>query len=268
MKDNAETPCDKVVNYIFKLIEKQDLKIGGRLPTESYLATTLKVSRTSVREALQTLKGIGLLESSRGSGYTVKCNAREGLANVFRAIMAVKKIEHTDISEIREALETKAAELAIKRNIQPKDISELKSYVMKMETAAQKSPIDAIEYDIELHRKIAEMSCNELLTNVIYSLSNFSTHYILVSWEKINKEEIRELLNSHRKIVSLLEKGDSEQTVKEVINHYRIADQIIKNHTPKNNFEDSKSIIDKLLSDGFSSEQIYNQLYNSLSQEK
>ena len=266
MKDKAETPCEKVINYIFELIETQEVKIGGRLPSEIQLTKSLNVSRTSVREALQTLKGIGLLESSRGSGYTVKCNIREGLSNVFRAIMAVKEVKHTDISEIREALETKAAELAIKRGIKSEDISELNSFVMKMEMAAQENPVNAIEYDVKFHRKIAEMSHNEFLTNVIYSLSSFSTNYILISWESVTKNEMRELLITHKKIIFSLEKGDSEQAIKETINHYRIPDQIINS---KDSFENSsKSIMDKLLSDGFSAEQIYTQLYDSLSRQK
>ena len=235
MKDKAETPCEKVINYIFELIETQEVKIGGRLPSEIQLTKSLNVSRTSVREALQTLKGIGLLESSRGSGYTVKCNIREGLSNVFRAIMAVKEVKHTDISEIREALETKAAELAIKRGIKSEDISELNSFVMKMEMAAQENPVNAI-------------------------------NYILISWESVTKNEMRELLITHKKIIFSLEKGDSEQAIKEIINHYRIADQIINS---KDSFENSsKSIMDKLLSDGFSAEQIYTQLYDSLSRQK
>ena len=269
MKDKTETPCEKVINYIFKLIEKQDVKIGGRLPTEDNLATTLNVSRTSVREALQTLKGIGLLESSRGSGYTLKCNVREGLSNVFRAIMAVKEVKTTDISEIREALETKAAELAIKRGIKPEDISELKSYVEKMEKAAHENPVSAIEYDVKFHRKIAEMSHNDFLTNVIYSLSSFSKNYILISWEKVTKSKMEELLDTHNKIIFLLEKGDSKQAIQEIINHYRIADQIINKNISENSFEDSsKKIMDRLLSDGFSAEQIYSQLYDSLSHQK
>lgn len=268
MKNKEETPYEKVINYIFKLIETQEVKIGGRLPPEIQLTKSLNVSRTSVREALQTLKGIGLLESSRGSGYTVKCDAREGLSNVFRVIMAVKEVKHTDISEIREALETKAAELAIKRGIKSEDISELNSYVVEMEISAQENPVNAIEFDVKFHRKIAEMSHNELLTNVIYSLSSFSANYILVSWEKVTKNEMKELLATHKKIISLLKKGDSEQAIKEIINHYRIADRIINNHISVNNFEDSSKIImDKLLSDGFSAEQIYSQLYDSLSRQ-
>ena len=137
---------------------------------------------------------------------------------------------------------------------------------MKMEMAAQENPVNAIEYDVKFHRKIAEMSHNEFLTNVIYSLSSFSTNYILISWESVTKNEMRELLITHKKIIFSLEKGDSEQAIKEIINHYRIADQIINS---KDSFENSsKSIMDKLLSDGFSAEQIYTQLYDSLSRQK
>lgn len=53
---------------ILRLIKEQKLRQGDKLPTERALAQTLGVSRTSLREALQSLEANGILHIRHGSG--------------------------------------------------------------------------------------------------------------------------------------------------------------------------------------------------------
>ncbi len=260
-----ESTSDVVKDYVFKQLESQKLGIGSRLPTESQLSTLLNVSRSSVREALQSLKGIGLVESSQGSGYTIISNTKKSFSDALRAMMAIKGITLTDISEIREALEVKASELAIKRGIEMIDISYLQNCIDDMEVASKINPTQAIEHDIDFHRKIAEMSGNNFLTSFIYALSDFSTRYILISWDEVDENEIQELLVTHRKIINFLENRDTTQVVNEIINHYRIADTIINNHVNKKDSHkrSAEHLLEKLYAEGFTTEQIYAKLSDS-----
>ena len=101
--NEKKAASDIVKEYVFDQIESKKLIIGSRLPTEKQLAAQLNVSRTSVREALQSLKGVGLVKSTRGSGYQIVSNTENILSDALRAIMSIKNIQFTDISNIREA---------------------------------------------------------------------------------------------------------------------------------------------------------------------
>ena len=55
----------KVIDYLYKLIESGQLTVGERLPTERTLAETLSISRNSIREAIRSLENMGIIENIR-----------------------------------------------------------------------------------------------------------------------------------------------------------------------------------------------------------
>ncbi|MCK0371068.1 GntR family transcriptional regulator, partial [Salmonella sp. L-S2618] len=59
---------DAVLNALVDFVASEGLKPGDRLPTERLLAEYLKVSRTTVREALTRWQELGLVERRQGSG--------------------------------------------------------------------------------------------------------------------------------------------------------------------------------------------------------
>lgn len=75
MHNNQEK--QKVLFYIVELIKTGDLEIGSKLPAERELTDKLNVSRSSTREAISLLSGMGLIESRQGSGNYVVNNTVE-----------------------------------------------------------------------------------------------------------------------------------------------------------------------------------------------
>ena len=63
---------DQVVQKLQTLIEQRNLKQGDRLPAERQLATSLGISRPSLREAIQQLISLGILSSRRGDGTYIQ----------------------------------------------------------------------------------------------------------------------------------------------------------------------------------------------------
>lgn len=66
-------------------IEQGEFPVGGPFPTEEHLRAEHKVSRYSLREALQRLESEGFIRRRRGSGATVISQTQ---ANVFRHVAA------------------------------------------------------------------------------------------------------------------------------------------------------------------------------------
>ena len=59
---------DKVVQSLRILIEHNNMQVGDRLPAERKLCEQLSVSRSSLREAIQQLTSMGILQSRGGAG--------------------------------------------------------------------------------------------------------------------------------------------------------------------------------------------------------
>lgn len=70
----------QIAKQIQTLISSGEFAVGSRLPAERDLATQLKVSRPSVREALIALEVEGVIEVRTGSGIYVKSLGKQGHA--------------------------------------------------------------------------------------------------------------------------------------------------------------------------------------------
>jgi DNA-binding transcriptional MocR family regulator len=71
--DGADgTKTEQVEGLVLRRIERGDLSIGSRLPSERVLAERLGVSRVTVVRAFENLRRDGVLETKRGSGTVVR----------------------------------------------------------------------------------------------------------------------------------------------------------------------------------------------------
>jgi GntR family transcriptional repressor for pyruvate dehydrogenase complex len=66
------TIVESIIDQLVTQIRNRTLKTGDRLPSEHELVKMLMVSRSSVREALQGLAAMGLVEIRHGEGTFVK----------------------------------------------------------------------------------------------------------------------------------------------------------------------------------------------------
>jgi DNA-binding transcriptional MocR family regulator len=66
------TKTEQVEALVLRRIERGDLSIGSRLPSERVLAQRLGLSRVTVVRALDQLRADGVLETKRGSGTQVR----------------------------------------------------------------------------------------------------------------------------------------------------------------------------------------------------
>ena len=148
-------------------IREGRLRPGDRLPTELELVRMLQVSRSSVREALRGLVTLGLIETKPGRGAIVAAKAQVPLASLPRHadLDNLERQALLDLLEVREALETKAAMLAVERATEH-DIATLR----RLHQAVVRD-VDAgrsyFKTNAAFHRAIAEAAHNPLLAETI-----------------------------------------------------------------------------------------------------
>ena len=102
------------MNWVTGELSSGRLHIGDHLPSERTLAETLKVSRSSLREALRVLEALGAIKATTGSGprsgTVITAAPEQALALALNLQLATSHVEHSHVYEVRLLLETWAAE--------------------------------------------------------------------------------------------------------------------------------------------------------------
>ena len=140
-------------------------KQGDKLPTQIELMTRYSAGRNTVREAVQGLVALGLLEVRAGFGTTV-CRI-DGQAVMARTVSATTLDEAAmdDLLEFRLLLEGEAAALASERAAAT-DHKAIRVALADYQDAVRRSEA-VYSHDVAFHRAIADATHNRLYVGVI-----------------------------------------------------------------------------------------------------
>jgi GntR family transcriptional repressor for pyruvate dehydrogenase complex len=153
-------------------IRSGQLAAGERLPSERALSDALGVSRPTVREAVQSLAAMNILDVRHGAGIFVASLGMDELLSPIRFALELSGPTVTQLFEVRLALEPRAAELAAQRATD-EQVAAIEECV-KRHSRRGLPRTELLALDTELHRLIVEASGNELLVNLIASLAALS----------------------------------------------------------------------------------------------
>jgi GntR family transcriptional repressor for pyruvate dehydrogenase complex len=155
---------ERVIRRLVELIESGTLAPGAKLPGERDLSEQLQVSRGTVREAVQFVQALGLVEIRHGAGTFVRSSTAP---NELQAEWRHWTIRHADrvhdLLEVRKALEPFAAELAAAR-IDNDQLSAMAEALREMEAAVERSDTTAlVQADVAFHHAFCEAAGNAAL---------------------------------------------------------------------------------------------------------
>ncbi|MCD8509822.1 MAG: GntR family transcriptional regulator [Bacillus sp. (in: Bacteria)] len=95
--------CELVANDIKNRIKTGELKPGDKLETVEQLAKNYGVGRPSIREALSTLKGMGLVEMRHGEGTFVQEYDYSHFTFSQNSLLLLNHKELMDLFEVRKS---------------------------------------------------------------------------------------------------------------------------------------------------------------------
>jgi DNA-binding FadR family transcriptional regulator len=98
----------QIVRELRLLIQKENIRPGGKLPSERELADRLQVGRSSVREALRSLELLGLIETRRGEGTFLTDFRKHKLVEVLSTFILQDTKTVEDVHITREIHEKEA----------------------------------------------------------------------------------------------------------------------------------------------------------------
>lgn len=216
-----EKISQKVANQIKSLITDGKLKPGDLLPPERELIGLLNVSRPSLREALNSLVGMGFLEITQGNRTVVKSLASGRIFDPLDHLLKDGIIPALELIEVRKAIETWNAYHAAKRAT-PEDIARLDENIESMGKVinGEGSPIekeDGLEKaDADFHLAISEATHNKIQTHIMFTIYDILKKFIRKYYENINYNDI---YNQHANVVTAIKKKDSDLARVRILEH-------------------------------------------------
>lgn len=161
----------QVFEQIRELIYKGDFRAGEQIPPERELASSMQVSRTSVRNAIEKLVDLGLLSQVQGQGtFVISPDQREG--NPLAAAMSTDEATFFDLLEVRMGLECSAAKLAALRATES-DIKNIKKSLVEMEEDLKNNNTISTASDTAFHMAVTFSTKNPVLIHLTRSFYDF-----------------------------------------------------------------------------------------------
>lgn len=211
---------EAVVEIILNQLKLGTLKPGGRLPSQRRLALSLGVSRSTIREALNTLAGMGYLFCAQGKGTFIHDAESPGFATKAHPLSSFPSGSILELMEARELLESKSAELAATRG-RREDFRRIREAVREI----GRSGDDVSHFfnaDLEFHLAVAKASGNqtifEMVDVLIQKVLSYHKHFRATS-----SPEVR--ASTHQtacRLMSHLKRGDGAKAAEEMRRHLNL----------------------------------------------
>jgi GntR family transcriptional regulator, transcriptional repressor for pyruvate dehydrogenase complex len=209
---------ERVIQQLTRLIEDGVLQPGDQLPSERELSEELQVSRGTVREAVQFLGALGLVEVRHGSGTFVRLGTDPSkLRDEWRewTIRHAERIH--DLLELRKGLEPFAAELAAQRAGE-QQVAAMADALKQMQPAVDSPDVTGlIQADIAFHHALCAAAGNAALSEFADTLGEQLVRERGVIWNLPGRPA--RSLAEHQAIYEAVRAGDPGRARKAVLEH-------------------------------------------------
>jgi len=214
---------DQIIETLGKLIAEGALRPGDNLPSERTLAEMLKVSRTSVRQALKALDVLGVLEIRPGSRTYLNKSISKLLINPMKFMSLLHGVGTIELYETRKIIEVSLARLAAENAVE-KDIENMKLLLCRAEESLD-DPREFLYAEMEFHDAIFKASGNRILSAMMFSINNL----LLESREKTVKlfTNLKDSLKQHAEIFEAIKAKDIDGAGKAMFKHLNEVEQMV-----------------------------------------
>jgi GntR family transcriptional repressor for pyruvate dehydrogenase complex len=205
---------EMVAQQLLGEIREKELPKGTKLPTERELMGALRVGRSTVREAINGLAILGVLEIRRGQGAFV-LNPEAGLEKHSAITLALARGVTRDLFEARRLVEPFGASLAAERRTES-DLNEIAQALVDHEEAVRRGDL-AVEPSVRFHLQIAEATHNDVLAGFVHSFQDPLAQRgpVLEEMEGFREWEIEQ----HRSVLEPIQAGDAKLAHERMLAH-------------------------------------------------
>ena len=202
---NIQLP-EATISHLTKMISEGYWKPGEKLPSQRDLAVQLGIGVSSLREALQSLQAMGILEMRHGEGTYVTPEPYHAIQRLLSLSMSLVDLDIKSLFDARLVLESGLAYFAAVR-ASDEQIDELFANLeLQKKALLQGRMTDIDDLDISFHVLVAEMANSEFLKQVDVPLYHALEHLLR------NIHHTEDGLNRHIKVAEAIRDRDPEKS--------------------------------------------------------
>jgi GntR family transcriptional repressor for pyruvate dehydrogenase complex len=196
--------ANRVVDGIQEMIQREAIPAGGRLPTEHALARRFRVSRPLVREALQALRALGVVESKPRVGLRVLPFRPEAQFDALIPRIRTEE-ERAELYELRCLLEPAVLRLAARR-ARPAELDALERPLRVPLPRARAAAVrEGLERDIAFHEGLWRLAGNRFVLGLKGLLVRY---FAALERGVLSVPALRRANAQHLAVVRALKAGD------------------------------------------------------------
>jgi GntR family transcriptional repressor for pyruvate dehydrogenase complex len=214
----VQTLPDQVAQMILQRIAAGELRPGHRLPSQRELAQSMGVGLAVIREAVQRLQGLNIVEATHGSGTVVR--AFRWIQLIYDPslfLLAVQRIGVRDLWEARRLLETQITRLAAERATKS-NLAEMRAILAR----AEPLPPDyeaSNALNREFHLALARAAHNAVLEDLVAPLLDVQVEGVS---HRFTRELCRRTWEAHRTIYRAVAARSLKQADRAIEQHFQV----------------------------------------------
>src|ERR1700737_429518 len=197
-----------------QLVHESKMVPGDRFPPERELAQRLRVSRTSIRQAMVVLQAQGFVDVRHGEGIFLR--RMRGFGGSLPKLLERRR-RLPEVLEAREALEVKLAELAAARRTRD-DLGAMHAALRTMEKEIRTKGLGT-DGDAAFHHAVASAARNKVLLHLIDAMADAIQETRVESLSEPGRPP--RSLEAHRRILQAIEAGTPPKAGQEMRKHLR-----------------------------------------------
>lgn len=214
---------ESVTDRVIAMLRNGEVRPGAKLPSERELRVQLAVGRSSIREALQTLIGMGMIEAHPGRGYFVQAASvqRPALPSLLSTLAESHSL--LELLEARLILEPEIAALAAK-NATPLDLAALDRSLLRIAEAGRHGRT-VYRAAAMFHVEFAKAAHNAALVQMVRSLVSVMSYWgRIFEWAPGRAQQE---LRLHRELLECLKLQNPEAMRQKMQEHILVTRQAL-----------------------------------------
>ncbi len=210
---------EQIAAQIFSMISKGTWKVGEKLPTEVEFCKSLRVGRSSLREAMKSLNFVGVVEVRPGKGNFVADGPSKFLERIITQGVLHTANDFADLFEARVAVEPELAALCAQR-LTSDELNQLGKLMEEMKRALGNDGTGFADLDLSFHLTIATGSKNRALTGFLNAMRGPLLELIAKGAHSAGGSELA--YEHHLKIMEAIKEHNSAKARSSMRAHLRV----------------------------------------------
>lgn len=217
---------DQVQSRLLTVIQTQGLRPGDALPSERELMDSYSVGRPAIREAMQNLQRMGLVDIRHGERPRVAAPSFDRMVDqmseTMRHVLVHSSATLAHLKEARATFEMEMGRIAARQRSDA-DVAELRAILAEQERARLDS-VAFLEADGRFHHRIAVISGNPIFGSLSHSLFQWLSQF---HFDLVRSPGLEQLtLAEHRQIIDAIERSDPEDAARMTSDHLNRANSL------------------------------------------